>query len=380
MFTAPADQRGHGSGSSKTSHFSTDHQSCVFLFNDDSSLLSCVKMSKLLLNFGIWSRFGMLSDPKRPSLSPRQIEYFLGREPDFIAPASAFQKRDFLEQFEYVYSAKYTKSFRELLRSNSWDGFSRRPCFISAFPGLELLPDDGIPARSVADVRCFNNTIDLDLHHRRARPERRPDALRFSPLLYTENPAPLPPTGAVRRLVFLTQSALPAVREGREHIIDMLNQISLRNPSCEVLVKLRHVSGENRFHTHREYIPYQKMLEDLDNPQIRIVDGHMEDVLLDADATLTCSSTAGLEGMTFGVPAMYYTSYPMHKLEHQFRGTRRLFKGSNLEVSQSQLLNLEVPKIDTQWWSDNFTGPRDLDLLVSKMREKARNLQRDCRV
>jgi hypothetical protein len=358
-----------------------EHRSCLYLFNDDSSLLSAVRMDALLRPYGIWGQFALAGDAQRMGLSDRQIENYLGREPDFIAPASAFMSSAMLGQFDYVHSAKFPKGFRDFLRAHDWRSYHRRPCFVSTFPGLELLPNEGLPARSVADVLCFNNFADMEAGRERLAAARRDapppvDILRFNPLLLTARSAP-PEPRIVRTLVFFVQSALPASRAGRQDVADLLRQITVTNPACRVLVKLRHLRGEDRHHTHREYVSFQALLAGA-GARVECVDISMERALRCADAVLTCSSTAGLQALAQGVPAMFYDSYPDHEHESQWPGVRRLLTGSNLVVSREQAVRLDAPRADPRWFEENLSTSADLAKLVTAMRRGLRLVQADC--
>jgi hypothetical protein len=376
----PAEGLTDGAGASRLDR-GDEHRSCLYLFNDDSSLLSAVRMDALLRPYGVWGQFALSGDAQRMGLSERQIENYLGREPDFIAPVSSFMSSAMLSQFDYVHSAKFPKAFRDFLRAYEWSGFRRRPCFVSTFPGLELLPNEGLRARSVADILCFNNFADLEAGRERLDAARRNspppvEILRFNPLLLTARNSP-PEPRIVRTLVFFVQSALPASRAGRQDVADLLRQITVANPACRVLVKLRHLRGEDRYHTHREYVSFQSLLAGA-GPRVECVDISMERALRCADAVLTCSSTAGLQALAHGVPAMFYDSYPDHEHESQWPGVQRLLKASNLIVSREQAVRLDTPRADPRWFQENLSTSADLARLISAMRRGLRLVQADC--
>lgn len=344
-----------------------DFRSCLFLFNDDSSLISAVKTSRLVVGYNVIPTFGLVKKAHQSSLSERQVQLVLGRDMDFHLSIAAFLNPNFISQFDFVYSVKYVKQAQDLLRKQDWSKFHRRPVFISAFPGLELLPEMGLKSRSLADVLCFNSRADVELATSTVI-EGEKAVVRFNSMLYSELPAPPAAPGRVRDLLFIPQNALPLKRAGREHVAEVIADIARTHADCRITVKLRQEHGENRFHTHREYISYPKLLSGL-LPEGRVSydSDSMETAARKADAVLTCTSTGAAEAMALGVPAMFYTAYPGAEDEPQYEGTKRLFEGSGLLVTREQAVALQVPAATQDWWDDNISGPKDLDLLVDAM-------------
>lgn len=346
-----------------------DYRSCLFLFNDDSSLISAVKTSRLLSKYNIVPYFAYVTRAHYVTVSERQMDMILGREADFSMSMAAILNVNFLCQFDFVYSAKYVKQARDRIKDGSLNSYHRRPVFLSAFPGLELLPEIGLKSRSSADVLCFNSRSDLELA--KATTITTPcETVRFCSMLYTEFDQPPHAPERVRSLLFIPQNALPLKREGRQHVAEVISEIASAHPDCRIKVKLRQEMGENSFHTHREYVSYRSLLSDL-LPEGRISydSGAMEDAVRHADAVLTCTSTGAAEALALGVPAMFYTAYPGASEEPQHEGVQRLFEGSGLQVTREQAIDLQVPVATEQWWRDNMTRPADVQVLVAAMRE-----------
>lgn len=346
-----------------------DHKSCLFMFHDDSSLISAVAMARLLKPYGFFSYFGWVLDAKRPALSHRQIELYLGRQPDAINSATSYLRPNFLEQFDFVYSAKYTRIIREYLSQRRWHNFKRRPVFISTFPGLELLPDLGMRLRSLADVLCVNSVNDFELmSNTRDLADRY--LVRFNPVFFSNKKPPHPPQ-SVRNLLFLPQNSIPLHRRGRESIASLLKEIINQNTSTRVCIKFRNELHEDRFHTHKEYISYSKILSDIGCiDKFSFSSESIDKIIKDFDAVLTCSSSGGIEAMVKGTSAAFYIDYPTANSEPQYDGTKRLLQNSNLVISRQEVTSLSMPTVDTSWWNDNVSGNDQLIELL-KVMEKA---------
>ncbi len=343
-----------------------NYRSCLYIFVDDSSLISAVKMSKILRMHGVIAKFALITDNLRQVVSRRQVGIILGREPDYLESQSNLISPSLISQFDYVYSAKYPKRIRDQMRQGSWANYRRRPVFISAFPGLELLPNAGIPARSVADILCYNSTVDLEVASSLTDLGNRV-LLRFNPLLYTSSEIP-PAPKRVRHLVFLTQNSLPLWRKGREDVVSLLLSIASANPDCRITIKLRQEAGEDRFHTHKEYVPYKSLLSGTAAAdRFCYSSGTMEEALNGADCILTCSSTAGVEALAMGIPAMFYSDYHGFAEEPQYAGIMRVFSGSGIQVTREQAVGLSVPTANPDWWHNTISRPDDLSKLLKAM-------------
>ncbi|HKH08991.1 MAG TPA: DUF6716 putative glycosyltransferase, partial [Agromyces sp.] len=210
-----------------------------------------------------------------------------------------------------------------------------RPVLVSGFPGLT------IPAERKAII--YREQVDLIvLHSRREVREFRANAaalgvpvefgLATLPFL-PDAPVPDILLGETRGdLVFAAQAKVPSERDERIRLLGWLVDAARRRPTRRVVVKVRAARGEAQ--THAETFDFAELLAD---PVVRaqlggtlpanlvVEDGPMAAHLERAAALVTVSSTAVLEAIATGVPAI---------LVDEFGVSRKLintvFEGSGL--------------------------------------------------
>ncbi|MEM9783121.1 MAG: DUF6716 putative glycosyltransferase [Pseudomonadota bacterium] len=343
----------------------------LLLFHDDSSLAVARAFADLLVARD-WVptlvRFLAESDDTT-RLSDRQLALGLGP----YGPAPTMHARTvadpaFLDRFAIVASAKFPALYRCLWRWRGWR-FRRRPVFVGFFPGLELRPEIGFRLRASVDILCL--VTEADRHAYSATPlTTRPThqrTLRLHPRLIRAGQPGRMAQGPCRRIVFFTQSVVPASLEGRRHVATLLLEIAHTHPDAEVVVKLRHRVEENRHHAHVERYGYEALLAEMapaPPANLTIADGPMESVL-DADLAITCSSTAGMETLAEGIPTLFFLDFPGAEGEALTAPMRRVLQGSGLLADRQAILELEQRAPAPAWRDAVLSSDADLDALLS---------------
>jgi hypothetical protein len=251
-------------------------------------------------------------------------------------------------------------------------GLEDRPVLIAGFPGLT------IPA--VPKAIIYREQVDLVVLHsrREVREFTRlaadlPWAPRFGlatlPFLQTRaaDASAAPARNPDGDVVFAVQAKVPSTREERVHLIGVLAEAARRRPARRFIVKVRAQAGEAQ--THAETFDLAGLMRD---PAVTrelgftlpanllIEDGPMAAHLARAAALVTVSSTAVLEAIAAGVPALLLDDYGV--------GPKQLnvvFDGSGLFGDGAALAAGEWRQPEPEWLDDNyFHGPEADDWVV----------------
>ncbi len=243
-----------------------------------------------------------------------------------------------------------------------------RPVLVSGFPGIT------IPAEPKAIV--YREQTDLVvLHSRREVREFARNAagmpvdvsfgLARLPFLGgavsgggadAAGPAPVRPRGGARDdVVFAVQAKVPRSLEDRERLVGWLVDAARAQPERRVVVKVRARSGEAQ--THAEAHDLQGLLA---APSVAgalptnlvVEDGPMADHLRRAAALVTVSSTAVLEAVAAGVPALLLDDFGVDASMINL-----VFAGSGLLAGHEALVAGDYRDPDPAWLEDNYFHP-----------------------
>jgi hypothetical protein len=164
-------------------------------------------------------------------------------------------------------------------------------------------------------------------------------------------------------LVFAAQAKVPIEREDRVRMLRWLSDAARRRPNRRVVVKVRARAGEAQ--THREEYDYGALLADADvraelgvtlPPNLVVEDGPMSDHLARASALVTVSSTAVLEAIADGVPALLIDDFGVTP-----KLINTVFEGSGLFAGADALVAGEVRHPDPEWLDDNYFHGSEAD-------------------
>lgn len=221
-----------------------------------------------------------------------------------------------------------------------------RPVVVTGYVGVvyEKLTD-GLLLRHGADIVLANSRHDAD----RFRAVYEGVGADASAVTEAALPflggAPYRPEPGRDTLVFAAQPSVPESRADRTYLLRRLAEHARLHPGREVLLKLRSKPGEHT--THIEEHPYQRLAERLPGglpPNLRLVYGHMGEVLDRTDLLVTVSSTAALEALHRHIPTAVLTDLGVREPLGNHH-----FTGSGLLTSFDRLDSGECPQPDPAW-------------------------------
>ncbi|MEU2564025.1 DUF6716 putative glycosyltransferase [Streptomyces longispororuber] len=227
--------------------------------------------------------------------------------------------------------------------AHAWGSAGHRPVVVTGYVGVvyEKLAD-GLLLRHGADVVLANSRQDAE----RFRAVYEGVGADASSVTEAALPflggAPYTPRDPYT-VVFAAQPSVPDKRAERTYLLERLVRHARRHPEREVLLKLRSKPGEHT--THIEELPYQKLVKGMDAPpNLRLVYGHMGEVLDRTDLLVTVSSTAALEALHRRIPTAVLTDFGVREVHgnHHFIGSGCLASWDQLDAGYS-------PEPDPAW-------------------------------
>ena len=249
-----------------------------------------------------------------------------------------------------------------------------RPVLVSGFPGLT------IPAELKAII--YREQVDLIVLHsrREVREFQRNADLLGVPVAFGLSTLPFLPDApsadveaAPERdeLVFAAQAKVPAERDDRIRLLGWLADAARRRPLRRVVVKVRARRGEAQ--THAEAFDYAELLDD---PTVReqlggtlpsnlvVEDGPMAHHLQRAAALVTVSSTAVLEAIAAGIPAIVVDEFGVAP-----KLINPVFEGSGLFAGADAVAAWAARHPDPEWLADNYFHGREHDDWTARLDE-----------
>ncbi|MDQ0811621.1 hypothetical protein QFZ63_003335 [Streptomyces sp. B3I7] len=291
----------------------------------------------------------------RATPTPRQLAE-VGVHADSLREVTAveFLRAMAREEYDIVVLALVGGGVQAMLHGlkRVWEGRGRRPVVVTGYVGVvyEKLAD-GLLLRHGADLVLANSRQDAE-RFRAVYEGVGADASAVTevalPFLggaaYTGAPEPSAEQGGrPYTVVFAAQPSVPAGRRERTYLLDRLVRHARQHPGREVLLKLRSRPGEHT--THIEELPYQKLAQRIDlPPNLRLVYGHMGEVLDRTDLLVTVSSTAALESLHRRIPTVVLTDLGVREVlgNHHFTGSGCLASWDQLDAGHR-------PEPDAAW-------------------------------
>ncbi len=230
-----------------------------------------------------------------------------------------------------------------------------RPVIVTGLPGVgvPVLPY-GLGFRRAADVFVVHSRREVREFGHAAQRLDLPSRFELARLPYLERAAR--PVRRGRRghhrqgaLVFAAQALVPGSRSERVRLVERLAAVARSEPDREVVIKVRARSGEAQ--THHEQVPFEQIVETLPHRPANLVvrTGPMHEHLADASGFVTVSSTALLEAVAVGVPALALDDFGV--------GVSQIIlalEGSGLLGSSDDLLAGRLRGPRSQWCADNY--------------------------
>ncbi|MFS0729776.1 DUF6716 putative glycosyltransferase [Curtobacterium sp. 1P10AnD] len=236
-----------------------------------------------------------------------------------------------------------------------------RPVLLTGLPGISYPAKwKGVFLRARADLFVLHSHREVRAYDELARAGGVEPAFALATLPFAR-PArsrrDVPGGGSPVRdsIVFAAQPSVPADRADRQRIVQWLAATAISHPQWRVVIKVRATAGEQQ--THREEHPYADLVP-ADAPWNLVVEsGPMAEHLTRAVALVIVSSTAVLEAVAAGVPALTLTDFGVGP-----QLINEVFVGSGLPGDATDLIAGRFREVRPEWLRDNhFHPPTDDD-------------------
>lgn len=155
---------------------------------------------------------------------------------------------------------------------------------------------------------------------------------------------------AATDIVFAAQAMVPAAREERRKIVEMLVRAAEVDPGRRIVVKLRSRPGEAETHLERD--SYVELLEGRHPDNLVLSYQPMAEALQTAAGLVTVSSTAAIEALALGVPVIALDSYGVGKPL-----LNTVFVGSGLLGGGREVVGGRFRQPHPEWLRDNYFHP-----------------------
>ena len=236
----------------------------------------------------------------------------------------------------------------------------RRPVLVSGLPGISFPAKwKGVFLRARADLFVLHSHREVREYRSLATAGGVEPSFALATLPFARSTG-APRAGVVRdSVVFAAQPSVPADLADRRRIVRWLADTARAHPRWRVVIKTRASAGEQQ--THREQYPYPDLLPE-DAPANLVVEtGPMAEHLERAVALVTVSSTAVLEAVALGVPALTLTDFGVAR-----NLINEVFVDSGLEGDARDLVDGRFGQVRASWMQDNYFHPRADDDWVDR--------------
>jgi hypothetical protein len=226
-----------------------------------------------------------------------------------------------------------------------------RPVLVTGLPGISFPAKwKGVFSRARADLFVLHSHREVRDYEALARENGVEPFFALATLPFAVAPAraarrgPAPTPDSV---VFAAQPSVPPTREERARVVQWLAETARQHPEWRVVVKTRAVAGEQQ--THLEAFPYADLVPADAPPNLVVATGPMATHLDRAVALVTISSTAVLEAVARGIPALTLTDFGVSRPL-----INEVFVDSGLEGDAIDLVDGIFGRVRPDWMRDNY--------------------------
>jgi hypothetical protein len=235
-----------------------------------------------------------------------------------------------------------------------------RPVLVAGFPGLTIpAVPKAVVYRELVDLIVLHSRREVREFEANARALGVPVGFGLATLPFLAAVPPAAEVGtATDDVVFAVQAKVPATREDRLRVLGMLADAARAHPERRIVVKVRARPGEAQ--THAEEHDLGELLSGGGAELLAAVggavpenlvvrDGPMSGHLERAAALVTVSSTAVLEAVAVGVPALLLDDFGVGPKQ-----INTVFVGSGLFGDATALAAGRWRDPETAWLDDNY--------------------------
>lgn len=344
----------------------------ILPFCDDSTLFFALRMRDVLLAADATLNIKFAWYLPENALSYRQMEQLLPEGADLAIGEKELASLVRSPHVAAIITCRVFRPLANTLKQAANRHAANRACVIAFLGGLDffaktgfshrrncdavyLFPRPNIGAYQDAAMKWNEGWQDVGFGH--------PSFLR---------PLDHPAATDKQDVYFFTQALSPSTKRGRLHVLKTLVAMAYAHPNRQFWIKLRHLPHENLKHLHLEKYNYPSLMENMKEKipeNLKWTACTMDEALETAGLGITCTSTAAIDVIRAGVPAMVYLDFVDNYRDALVNPMRELFEASNLITSLSEMLNLQAQKPDPDW-IDSMFCPRDLGERVLETIEK----------
>lgn len=333
----------------------------VILYSDDSTLFFALRMRAQIAQTRNAPPVELVWYMDENALSTRQMAQLLPEGPAYAVNSKELSALAATARIRAIVTCRVFRPLAVALQSEAFRARSGRPCVIACLGGLDFFPQDGFERRRNCDGVYLFPVSNIAAYEKAGfAPETGWQEVGFGHPSFLRPSGPPADLAQRRDIYFFTQALSPSTRRGRLHMIKAMAAIARANPDHTVWIKLRHLPTENRKHLHQERYDYPSLMKTLDLPaNLKMTACTMDEALDTAALGITCTSTAAIDVVRAGVPAMVHLDFVDHYRDPLVAPMRNLFAASNLITSLEDMLNLRAKSPDPRW-IENMLCPDDL--------------------
>ena len=334
----------------------------VILFSDDSTLFFALRMRDVLRNSAEAPPVDLVWYTGENALSFRQMAQLLPEGPAYSLGPKQLSALAGSDTVRAIITSRVYRALGDAIKSVPFRMGAGRPCVISFLGGLDFFPQNGFARRRNCDGVYLFPTSNIEAYREAAL--EWDDAWKevgFGHPSFLRPEDPPADLASRRDIFFFTQALSPSTKRGRMHMLQALAAMARANPDHTVWIKLRHLPNENQKHLHLERYHYPGLLEELDNPppNLKLTACTMDEALATAALGITCTSTAAIDVVRAGIPAMVHLDFIDNYRDPLVEPMRKLFRGSNLITPLGDMLEKRAQAPDPAW-VEKMLCPRDL--------------------
>ncbi|MES2922449.1 MAG: DUF6716 putative glycosyltransferase [Verrucomicrobiota bacterium] len=292
---------------------------------------------------------------RESQITREQILGILGEEPASVLPMEDTLSTVLEDGYDWILLSAENTSCRRFFHALSRRPGTRRPRVATIYPGILFRHHvDGLSARMPADLVVLNSLKDQRLYRRLL------DAVG-APIDNSFNLGPVTAIGernhsaaGCNKVVFFDQPSVPRTVGEKAYIYRELLKLADRHPELEICVKLR--VNPKQMTLHKGGQDAQGVFEACNakatGRRLTLLDGSSREAIASARLCLSVSSTALIEAIGCGCPAVAITDFG---IDEEYGVS--FFLGSGITRTFAALDPGHPPVANPEWTAENLGEP-----------------------
>ncbi len=334
----------------------------IILFSDDSTLFFAVRMRDVLLDAQPDLPVELAWYYEETALSYRQMSSLLPEGPDHILRYKELEQLTRSNSVRAIVTSRVYRPLGDILKSPMFRLSANRPCIVAFLGGLDFFPETGFERRRNCDAVYLFPHRNIAWYEAEAQANSWDVAWQevgFGHPTFLRPQSPPEDLATRRDIYFFTQALSPSTRRGRQHMLRAMAAMARRYPDHTIWIKLRHLPSENRQHLHLERFDYPGLLAAMEDvpENLKLTACTMDEALETAALGITCTSTAVIDLVRAGIPAMVHLDFVDNYCDKLVEPMRGLFETSGLITSLDDMLNMQTTQPNPDWIEDMLCQP-----------------------